>query len=317
MSSYFCGDLEYLVIKINSSIGKRIFHMTVISVYHPPGGNKDIEVKSWAQKFDENSFEYFNKLINECFSKCIPCKAYKMTNRDPEWITALIKDIEFRRQKAFKQNNTTNYSRLSVKLNNKIGEARMAWANNKLGSRVKRECELDILEYNELKTTLDNINMQLAIPNNESSNVFNIIYDTQISISIEISENEVIDTIFGLPQTGLKTKVIELSRDHLPPAMLKRILGFKWVNTDNNQRGSEKTLSDFTLTFSVNGSSTPFGNMELPSLQSAMVGHNFNVNAHNDSELSTSSTDSGCERILGTVGGSITIVSKRLDLFGK
>ncbi|KAI0983580.1 hypothetical protein GJ496_002786 [Pomphorhynchus laevis] len=106
-------------------------------------------------QFDENSFEYFNKLINKCFSKCTPCKTYKMTNRDPQWITALIKDIEFRRQKAFKQNDTTNYSRLSVKLNNKIAEARMAWANNKLGSRtdscfwkginairgVNRECE--------------------------------------------------------------------------------------------------------------------------------------------------------------------------------
>ncbi|KAI0980563.1 hypothetical protein GJ496_006383 [Pomphorhynchus laevis] len=103
---------------------------------HVEGFTKLSVERKHKKEFDENSFEYFNKLINECFSKCILCKTYKMTNRDPQWITTLIKDIEFRRQKAFKQNDTTNYSRLSVKLNNKIAEARMAWANNKLGSRT-------------------------------------------------------------------------------------------------------------------------------------------------------------------------------------
>ena len=58
--------------------------------------------------------------------ECIPTRSVKIGNRDPKWKTGFIKDIERRREVAYKRGDSDKFQALSYKLKREVGKARRA-----------------------------------------------------------------------------------------------------------------------------------------------------------------------------------------------
>ena len=89
---------------------------------------EDTIVKAdWNSVFDlqevEDSYSQFYYIVISALN-CIPTRIVKITNHDPLWISGTIKDIQKRRDLAFRQNDIQTYKRLPEKLDQMIKDAK-------------------------------------------------------------------------------------------------------------------------------------------------------------------------------------------------
>ena len=184
------------------------------------------------QETVEDSYHHFHSTVISALN-CIPARLVNITNRDPIWMTGIIKDLQKRRDRAFRQNNFQVYERLTETVDRMIKNAKASWlrkstkGTKEWWKRINSERPLDVGSLKPLINSFGGVAAAAAeindslidrFPSSCQLTVGQIDVDSTVEETLTVSPQEVLSAVTKLRNNSAA------GPDSLPVWFIKRFI---------------------------------------------------------------------------------------------